>query len=230
MKPHDPLVTALLDVLPRTRVVSDPLRRFAYGTDASFYRLVPRVVVIVDRLDELCAVLDVARRQHAPLTFRAAGTSLSGQAITDSILVLLGDGWKRIEMLDAGAAIRLGPGVVGGDANRVLAAHGRKIGPDPASIDAAQIAGIAANNASGMCCGTRDNSYHTLAGMRLVLIDGTLLDTEDAASVARFRQTHAELLTGLAALARRVHNDAALAQRIRHKYRLKTRPATASTR
>jgi D-lactate dehydrogenase len=221
MKPHDPLVTALLDVLPRTRVVSDPLRRFAYGTDASFYRLVPRVVVIVDRLDELCAVLDVARRQHAPLTFRAAGTSLSGQAITDSILVLLGDGWKRIEVLDEGASIRLGPGVVGGDANRVLAAHGRKIGPDPASIDAAQIAGIAANNASGMCCGTRDNSYHTLAGMRLVLIDGTLLDTEDAMSIARFRRTHAGLLARISAMARRVRVDAALAQRIRHKYRLK---------
>jgi D-lactate dehydrogenase len=118
--------------------------------------------------------------------------------------------------------IRLGPAVVGGDANRLLAAHGRKIGPDPASIDAAQIGGIAANNASGMCCGTRDNSYHTLAGMRLVLVDGTLLDTDDAASVARFRQSHADLLTGIVeALARRVRRDAALAQRIRHKYRLK---------
>ena len=63
---------------------------------------------------------------------------------------------------------------------------GRKIGPDPASIDAAMIGGIAANNASGMCCGTAQNSYHTLAGMRVVLADGTVLDTRDAASRAAF--------------------------------------------
>ncbi len=52
--------------------------------------------------------------------------------------------------------------------------YGRKIGPDPASINACKIGGIAANNASGMCCGTAQNSYRTLAGMRVILADGTL--------------------------------------------------------
>ena len=60
------------------------------------------------------------------------------------------------------------------NANRALAPYGRKIGPDPASIDAAKIGGIAANNASGMCCGTRENSYHTLAGVRVMLADGAV--------------------------------------------------------
>ena len=98
-------------------------------------------------------------------------------------------------MHDDGATIRLGPAVIGAHANRALAPFGRKIGPDPASIDAAKIGGIAANNASGMCCGTRENSYHTLAGVRVMLADGTVLDTEDAASVAAFRRSHADLLT-----------------------------------
>ena len=71
-------------------------------------------------------------------------------------------------------------------ANRRLAPFGRKIGPDPASIDSAMIGGIAANNASGMCCGTAQNSYQTLAGLRVVLADGTVLDTRDAASRAAF--------------------------------------------
>ncbi|MCY1200623.1 glycolate oxidase, subunit GlcD [compost metagenome] len=72
-----------------------------------------------------------------------------------------------------------------------------------------------------MCCGTAQNSYHTLAGLRLVLADGTLLDTEDAASVAAFRRSHGPLLAELAELGRQTRADTALASKIRHKYRLK---------
>jgi len=215
------LHAALRACLPASRVVTDPLRRLAYGTDASFYRLVPRAVAIVDREDEVRAVLEACRSLGAPVTFRAAGTSLSGQAISDSVLVLLGEGFRALEVRPGGAAIRLGPAVIGAHANRALAPLGRKIGPDPASIDAAKVGGIAANNASGMCCGTRENSYHTLAGLRVVLADGAVLDTEDPASVAAFRTSHATLLEGLARLARRTQADEALAARIRHKYRMK---------
>ncbi len=72
-----------------------------------------------------------------------------------------------------------------------------------------------------MCCGTAHNTYHTLAGMRLVLADGTVLDTEDEGSVAAFRSSHAGMLGSLAALARDTRANAELAARIRHKYRLK---------
>src|SRR5512137_1819817 len=215
------LHAALQARLPAARVITDPLRRLAYGTDASFYRLVPRAVVVAESDDDVRAVLDVCGSVGAPLTFRAAGTSRAGQAISDSVLVLLGEGFRHIDVRDGGATIRLGPAVIGAHANRLLAPHGRKIGPDPASIDAAKVGGIAANNASGMCCGTRENSYHTLAGVRVVLADGAVLDTEDAVSVAAFRHSHAELLLGLAMLSRRVRDDARLADRIRHKYRMK---------
>jgi D-lactate dehydrogenase len=215
------LHAALRQLLPAARVVTDPLRRLAYGTDASFYRLVPRAVAIVESEHEVRAVLEVCRSLGAPLTFRAAGTSLSGQAISDSVLVLLGEGFRHIDVRDGGATIRLGPAVIGAHANRALAPLGRKIGPDPASIDTAKIGGIAANNASGMCCGTRENSYHTLAGVRVVLADGAVLDTDDPASVAAFRASHAPLLQRLDHLAQRTRRDAALAARIRHKYRMK---------
>jgi D-lactate dehydrogenase len=190
------LAAAFRDALPGARVITDALRRLAYGTDASFYRLVPQVVVVVDSEPEVLAALAVCRKHGAPMTFRAAGTSLSGQAISDSVLLVLGDGWRGATIGPDAATIRLQPGVIGGHANRLLAPHGRKIGPDPASIDAAKIGGIAANNASGMCCGTRENSYHTLAGMRVVLADGTVLDTEDAASVAAFRQAAPNCCSG----------------------------------
>ena len=221
MSETDALVSALRSRLPAARVVTDPLRRLAYGTDASFYRLVPQAVVVAESEADVLATLAVCREQRAPLTFRAAGTSLSGQAISDSVLLVLGDGWRGATLGPNAGTIRLQAGVIGGHANRLLAPHGRKIGPDPASIDAAKVGGIAANNASGMCCGTRENSYHTLAGMRLVLADGAVLDTEDEASVAAFRRSHAELLLGLTMLARRVQADERLAERIRHKYRMK---------
>lgn len=125
------------------------------------------------------------------------------------------------EIRGQGEQIRLQPGVIGAQANAWLAPFGRKIGPDPASINACKIGGIVANNASGMCCGTAQNTYHTLAGLRLVLADGTRLDSEDPASVAAFERSHADLLEALARLGRETRANTALADRIRHKYRLK---------
>jgi D-lactate dehydrogenase len=206
--------------LPQERMFCDPRRTRAYGTDASFYRLVPRIVVRVRTIAEVQALLDAARRHRTPLTFRAAGTSLSGQAVTDSVLVQL-DGWKRREIVDGGAAVVLEPGVVGSEANALLAPLGRKIGPDPASIATCQIGGIAANNASGMCCGTAQNSYRTVRSMKLVLADGTFVDTGDPASRGELARTHAPLLAGIAALRAEILSDAALRDRIREKYRIK---------
>ncbi len=220
-EPYQRFLSAVSARIPRERLFTDPLRTLAYGTDASFYRLVPRVVVWTDSEPEVALVLDAADRQGLPVTFRAAGTSLSGQAISDSVLLVAGGRWNRYEILDNGERIRLQPGVVGGHANRYLAPYGRKIGPDPASINAAMIGGIAANNASGMCCGTAQNSYRTVAGMRLVFQDGTRLDTQDAASRAAFRSRRPELLDALEALGREVRSTPALAARIRRKYKLK---------
>ncbi|HIJ61840.1 MAG TPA: FAD-binding oxidoreductase [Rhodospirillaceae bacterium] len=215
------IVAELSSVIPTERLIRDPLRRLAYGTDASFYRLVPVLVVRVDSESEVQRVLAACRRRDTPVTFRAAGTSLSGQALTDGVLVILGDSWSRVEVAADGATIRLQPGVIGAEANRRLAALGRKIGPDPASIDSCKIGGIAANNASGMCCGTAENSYQTLVSMRLILADGTLVDTADAAGLAAFRQSHASLLDGLADLAAAVRGNPTLAARIARKFAIK---------
>ncbi|POA28672.1 MULTISPECIES: FAD-binding and (Fe-S)-binding domain-containing protein [unclassified Pseudomonas] len=208
-------------LIPQERRFDDPLSTLAFGTDASFYRLIPKLVIRVESEDEVVALLKLAQRDRVPVTFRAAGTSLSGQAISDSVLIVLGDNWNGREIRSQGTQIRLQPGVIGAQANAWLAPFGRKIGPDPASINACKIGGIVANNASGMCCGTAQNTYHTLAGIRLVLADGSRLDTEDATSVAAFRSSHSELLERLATLGRETRANAELAARIRHKYRLK---------
>ena len=215
------LIQSLERNLPARQIVADSLRRLAYGTDASFYRLIPEVVAIVESEAEVQGVLRAARDYGRPITFRAAGTSLSGQAITDGILVLIGEGFATCDIAPDAATVRLGCAMIGSIANTRLAPFGRKIGPDPASINTCKIGGIAANNASGMCCGTAQNSYRTLAGLRAILADGSVLDTEDSASVASFRQSHPALLGELSLLGASTRSDTALSERIRHKYKIK---------
>src|SRR5665647_225224 len=173
------LYNRLVPFIDRNRIFHDPLHTLAFGTDASFYRLIPKMVIKAKNEEEVSMILKETSRLMIPVTFRAAGTSLSGQAVTDSLLVIAGNHWKKAVIEGNGAVIRLQPGLTGREANNLLKKYGRKIGPDPASIDAAMIGGIAANNASGMCCGIAENSYQTLLSMRVLLEDGTLLDTGD---------------------------------------------------
>ena len=214
-------LSSVAQLIPKKRRFDDSLSTLAFGTDASFYRLIPKLVLRVESEDEVVRILKLAHAERVPVTFRAAGTSLSGQAISDSVLIVLGDNWNGRDIRQDGRQIRLQPGVIGAQANAWLAPFGRKIGPDPASINACKIGGIVANNASGMCCGTAQNTYHTLAGMRLVLADGSIVDSEVPSSVAAFRSSHGQLLEQLAELGRATRVNTELATKIRHKYRLK---------
>ena len=223
---------ALRRTLPAHQVITDELRRLAYGTDASFYRLIPEVIAVVESENDLKSVLTAARASRRPVTFRAAGTSLSGQAITDR---RAGPDRRGLcHLRDCGRCRHRSasePGIIGGEVNRRLAPHGRKIGPDPASINACKIGGIAANNASGMCCGTAQNSYRTVAGMRVMLADGTLLDTEDPPALPPFCPSHAALLDELERTRRRDRAPTApWPSASATSTRSRTPPATASTR
>ena len=87
-------VKAISDEIGKNRIYTDELRRLAWGTDAGFYRKLPQVVVRTENEAEVSFVLQTAASMNLPLTFRAAGTSLSGQAISDSILVVAGKFWE----------------------------------------------------------------------------------------------------------------------------------------
>jgi D-lactate dehydrogenase len=212
---------AVAAFVPAGRIITDPLRLLAYGTDASFYRLIPKIVVNVESEEEVARILRLAHKDGIAVTFRAAGTSLSGQAVTDSVLLRLGEGWLGCRIYDNARRIDLEPGIIGSHANRALLPFGKKIGPDPASIDSCKIGGILANNASGMCCGVAENSYKTLEELRLVFADGTILDTGDDASRRAFRDKHPEIVGGLEDLRRQVMAAPELEARIRHKFKIK---------
>lgn len=218
---YELLYNVLAKTIDRNRIFHDPLYTLAFGTDASFYRLIPKMVIRANDEIEVSLILKECSRLNIPVTFRAAGTSLSGQAVTDSLLVIAGSNWNKFNIHESGRSVRLQPGLTGGLVNAMLAKYGRKIGPDPASINAAMIGGIAANNASGMCCGTAENSYNTLAGMRIIISDGTILDTTNQASKENFKASHPDLLSGIEELARKAVNNIPLAERIRKKYKMK---------
>ncbi len=146
---------AVTNHLAPSQIVENELLRYAYSTDASPYRMVPKLVLIVKTKAEVIEIIKLANQHDIKLTFRAAGTSLSGQAVTDQVLVMLAsNSWLDYEVLDDGKKIKLQPSIIGAEANKYLKIHGTKIGPDPGSINTAKIGGIIANNSSGMCCGT----------------------------------------------------------------------------
>jgi D-lactate dehydrogenase len=211
----------LEEILPPRRILDRPIDRAAYASDASFYRLEPLVVVRPESIEEVRGLFTLARAERLPLTFRAAGTSLSGQAITDGILVDLGHGWRRIEPLESGRRVRVQPGAIGGHVNRALAKFNARIGPDPASIDACMMGGILSNNSSGMCCGVAQNSYHTLDSLVFVLPSGTVIDTARNDANAIFEAAEPSLAAGIVALRDRVRTSRRLTDRIRHKYKTK---------
>lgn len=205
----------------RGNIFTDPLMTYAWSGDASSYRLIPAVVVFVNSEDEVRAVYKAARAEGLPVTFRAAGTSLSGQAITDGVLAVLGDGWRKMKIHPGAEKITLGPAVIVAEANKALKPFNKKIGPDPASQATAKIGGVVSNNSSGMCCGVAQNTYYTMDRLRIVLTDGTMLDSGDADSCAAFRASHAGMLEKIHKLHHVVMEDPELVALIREKYRIK---------
>ncbi|WP_282126247.1 FAD-binding and (Fe-S)-binding domain-containing protein [Marinifilum flexuosum] len=207
--------------IEKSRLYTDEIRNLAYGTDAGFYRLTPKIIVRAQNEKEVTKALTLANKYSLPVTFRAAGTSLAGQAITDSILIIAGKHWEGYEILKGGEEIRMQPGLVGARINQVLAPYGKKLGPDPASINSAMIGGIVMNNASGMNCGTHENAYKTIRSARLVFADGTVLDTGDETSRKEFMNSHGDFIRKIEEIRDRVRANKTLADRIRHKYSIK---------
>ncbi len=209
---------ALETFLPSRQILTRPIERYAYAHDASFYRLVPQAVVQPTTTGEIKSLFAFSHKQHIPLVFRAGGTSLSGQAITDGLLVDISKHWHQFGILEAGRAVELQPGIVGAHANLLLKPYGRQIGPDPASIDAAMIGGILANNSSGMCCGVIENAYRTLVSLKVVLPNGLELDTASPTAIQQLEDGAPSLASGLADLHQRVKSNPALQEKILFKY------------
>ena len=225
------LLTDLRAFIPSERIYTDELRTLGWGTDASFYRQIPKVVIRSDGEEEVSKIIKACRDNKMPFTFRAAGTSLSGQSCTDSVLIVAGKHWEKWSLPQplqeegnqeaSEMLIKLQPGIVGARVNEILKPYGRVFPPDPASIGSAMVGGIVINNASGMNCGVHANSDRMMVSARIILTDGTVLDTGDKASREQFARSHPEFLKKIEALRDKVRADKELADRISKKYAIK---------
>jgi D-lactate dehydrogenase len=217
----EPLRRALSSALGADRLLGRATDLIAYASDASAYRLIPQAVVMPRDIDDVVRLLRFARAHRAPLVFRAGGTSLNGQSQTDSLLVDVRRHWQKIAIEDGGDRARVGPGAVLGHVNRLLARHGRRLGPDPASTDIACVGGVIANNSGGMRCGVVADSYRTVRSMTLVLANGEVIDTAAPEAQAQFAAAAPELAAGLREIREELRADHVLAERVARKFQIK---------
>ena len=215
------IASLLESVLPKERIKSRLIDVVAYASDAGFYYLRPKAVVQPVSKDEVAGLFQFSHQHKVPLTFRTGGTSLSGQSITDGILVDLSQHWNKVVVENDGLSVRVQPGAIGAIVNAYLRKSGRKIGPDPSSINSAMMGGILSNNSSGMCCGVSKNSYHTTKYIRFILPNGLSFSTENPADYERFRVECPAIYQEIESLKTTLRANPDIRDRIRAKYKTK---------
>src|SRR6202166_3408685 len=208
------LIKILGEDLVRHRI-SDLVR---YASDASPYRYIPKVLVQPKNIDHIAAIFQYCINKGRHATFRAGGTSLNGQSQGDDILIDVRQHWSGWTVEGDGSRVRCNVGTTLGRINEVLKPYARRMGPDPASINAATIGGVLANNAGGMRCRPAIDSYHSIVAMKIVLTTGTIVDTEDPHAEEHFAASEPEMAAGLLKIRQELLEDKEACNRIVRKY------------
>src|SRR6202522_320043 len=205
----------LIALLGNENVFHRAIDLVRYASDDIPYRLVPQVVVHPRTTDDIVKLFQYCRKTGRHATFRAAGTSLNGQSQSDDILIDVRHHWYGAKVEDDGRRVRVRPGMILGHINSMLAPHGRRVGPDPASGHACTIGGVIANNAGGMRCTVQKDAYHTVSALTFVTTSGAVIDTSKPDAEKTFAQAEPELAEGLLVLRNELLADPALADRVR---------------
>ena len=176
---RDVVVAGLTDILgPEGVIVSEDERR-AYETDAlTAYRAVPLAVALPSSTEEVAAALKFLGENGVKVVARGAGTSLSGGALPSTDCVVLGlarmnhilsiDYENRVATVEAG--------VTNINISNAVGHRGFFYAPDPSSQLACTIAGNVAMNSGGAHCLKYGVTTNNVLGLKLVLIDGTVLE------------------------------------------------------
>ncbi|WP_447976744.1 FAD-binding and (Fe-S)-binding domain-containing protein [Candidatus Nitrospira bockiana] len=131
------------------KVRDDQATLTAYAVDASIYKIVPRVVVLAEREEDIRRTIEYAASTGVPLTPRAAGTNLTGSAVGPGIILDISRLNRILEVNREEKWARVQPGIVFAELNKRLAGHGLMFGPDPSSGDMCKLGGMLANNSAG---------------------------------------------------------------------------------
>ena len=193
--------------------------RHSYARDASHYLLIPESVASPESASDVSALLKSHFASKKPLTFRSGGTSLSGQSLSDSVLMDSRKHFSTIDIKDGGKTITVQPGISVREINNRLKPYGYKFGPDPASEIAATVGGVIANNSSGMVCGTAENAYKTILSAQIIFSDGSSLDTASSDAEARLKEIQPDLFDVIVTQKKRIDSSSEMKAEIERQYR-----------
>lgn len=211
----------IADYIDQSKIYNREIDRLTYARDASIYRIMPEFAVRPENETDIVQLFKYANHCNKSITFRASGTSLSGQTLTNGIVAEIAYGWNKIQVISQGKSILVQPGVIGEHANQALKKYDMRIGPDPASIKAARIGGIVANNASGMITGKPCDSYHTMKNIRFILANGNIYDTTRTDENKNFAKKDFQLADAIKDIRDEIRSNNKLIEKIINKYRLK---------
>ncbi len=152
----------------------DPFSRILYSTDASIYQMEPVGVVVPKRLEDVLAVMDVARRYKVPVLPRGGGTSLSGQTVNHAIVLDFSKYMNRVvEVNPEERWARVQPGIVLDTLNLHLRPHGLHFTSDPTTANRACIGGAIGNNSCGAHSILYGKTSDQVRELKVILSDGT---------------------------------------------------------
>ena len=206
---------------PGSLISTRNIDRYRTSSDASHFAFIPSAVATARNAEDIAQLFRYATENHTSVTFRSGGTSLSGQGVSDAILIDTRKYFRSIEILNDGAQVKVQPGATVRAINARLARFGRKLGPDPASEIACTIGGVIANNSSGMACGITDNTYRTLASATIVLFNGTTIDTASPDSDSLLEIAAPGICAAITEIKEEIRSKPELIERIRKQYLIK---------
>ncbi|MHB9287130.1 FAD-binding and (Fe-S)-binding domain-containing protein [Halobacteriales archaeon Cl-PHB] len=170
---------ALADRIEGEVDASQTTRRL-YSTDASIYQVEPAGVVAPASRADVRAVVEFARSQGTSVVARGAGSSLTGNAVGEGIVVDTSRYFDDVLAVDpeTGTA-RVQPGVVLDELNQKLAEHELYFPPDPSTSSTCTIGGMVANDAAGPHSVRHGTTRDNVRAVECVLADGSVVEFDD---------------------------------------------------
>ncbi len=169
------LLSQLRQALPDLEILHSAEDLRPYECDGlSAYRVVPLLVVLPERLEQVQTLLRLCHAEQVPVVARGAGTGLSGGALPleKGILLVMARFNRIIEVNPEGRFARVQPGVRNLAISQAAAPHGLYYAPDPSSQIACSIGGNVAENAGGVHCLKYGLTVHNLLRVDILTVEG----------------------------------------------------------
>ena len=173
------IVRQLKKLVPDVVLIADQEGRRTFETDAlTAYRCLPLLVALPGTTEEVSKILRFCHDNHIKVVPRGAGTSLSGGALPleDSIVLCLSRMNKVLSIDLPNRVARVEAGITNSGITQAVAGHGFFYAPDPSSQIACTVGGNVATNSGGAHCLKYGVTTNHILGVRLVLMDGEIID------------------------------------------------------